>query len=299
MTDTTITIGQTNDLAGTGGTPYGVITPAFQAYLDKVNTEDGGVCGRQLKLVAEDDQYSGPVTVDKTKKLVEQDKVAAIIGALGTATHLAVVDYLNDPNGDGDQSDGVPDLFVATGYSGWGDVAKYPWTTGFIPDYISDAKVQGQYLKDTYPNAKVGIMYQNDAFGQNYVDGLTSVLGDMIVSKQSYEASATDVSSQILTIQNDGADTCSWLHAELLGEGYRGAHTSGYMPQFFQSYVNAPTQEASLIGGGTDADQMSAGFEQLDGAIGTNYVMDAVKDIKRPRRWSSTSGSWRRTVALP
>ncbi|MEE8384742.1 MAG: ABC transporter substrate-binding protein, partial [Dehalococcoidia bacterium] len=115
VTDTEIRLGTTNDLAGTGGTPYGIVTTAMNAYFSKVNAEDGGVCGRSIVLIAEDDQYAPGPALEKTRKLVEQDNVLAIVGALGTAAHLGAVDYLNDPNGDGDTSDGIPDLFVSTG----------------------------------------------------------------------------------------------------------------------------------------------------------------------------------------
>lgn len=283
VTDDTITLGQTNDLAGTGGTPYGVITPAMVAYFNKVNEEDGGVCGRNIELIAEDDQYQGPVSLDKMKKLVEQDEVAAIVGALGTGAHLAVVDYLNDPNGDGNKDDGVPDLYVSTGYSGWGDAAKWPWTTGYIPDYVSDGTIQSQYLVENFPDAKVGVLYQNDAFGQDYLGALEEGLGDMIISKQPYEATATEVSSQILTIQSDGADVVFLATTPRFAAGaITAAHTSGYNPQFFQSYVNAATSLAGLIGGGTSPEQISAGFAQLEGVIATNYIADPIAQVDEP-----------------
>ncbi len=283
ITDDTITLGQTNDLAGTGGTPYGVVTPAMVAYFNKVNEEDGGVCGRNIELIAEDDQYQGPVSLDKMKKLVEQDEVAAIVGALGTGAHLAVVDYLNDPNGDGDTADGVPDLYVATGYSGWGDTAKWPWTTGYIPDYISDGTIQGQYILDNLPDAKVGILYQNDAFGQDYLTGLDAILGDKIVSRQPYEASATEVSSQILTIENDGADVLFLAATPRFAAGaITAASTNGYTPAIFQSYVNAATNLAALIGGGQEPAQIQAGFAELEGIISTNYILDPIADAATP-----------------
>jgi len=279
ITDDTITLGQTNDLAGTGGTPYGVVTPAMVAYFNKVNEEDGGVCGRNIELIAEDDAYQGPVSLDKMKKLVEQDQVAAIVGALGTGAHLAVVDYLNDPNGDGNHDDGIPDLYVATGFSGWGDTAKWPWTMGYIPDYVSDGAIQGQYILDNFPDAKVGVLYQNDAFGQDYLGSLQDTLGDMIVSEQPHEASATEVSSQILTIQNDGADVVFLATTPRFAAGaITAASTQGYAPQIFQSYVNAATNLAALIGGGQAPEQIQAGFAELEGIISTNYILDPIAD---------------------
>jgi len=124
VTETEIRLGMTNDLTGSGDTPYAVITTAIQAYFAKVSTEDGGVCDRKLVLLAEDDRYTPEGALEGTKKLAEQDEVLAMIGGLGTAAHQPVAAYLNDPNADGNHSDGVPDLFVSTGWSGWGDVAK-------------------------------------------------------------------------------------------------------------------------------------------------------------------------------
>lgn len=283
VTDTEILIGQTNDLAGTGGTPYGVITPAMEAYFNKVNEEDGGVCDRDIKFIAEDDQYQPALALEKAKKLVEQDEVLAFVGALGTAAHLGAVDYLNDPNGDGNHDDGVPDLFVSTGFSGWGAVDKWPWTIGYIPDYVSDAKIQGTYINDNFADAKIGILYQNDAFGKDYLTGLKDTLTGTIVSEQSYEASATDISSQILTIKDAGADlvflgTTPGFAAKAIVT----AHTQDYKPQFFQSYVNSHTTLASLIGGGTTAEQLGKGFTELDGTIATNYILSAVEDADDP-----------------
>lgn len=283
VTDTEIKLGMTNDLAGTGGTPYGVVTPAMQAYFKKVNEEDGGVCGRNITLLAEDDQYQPSLALEKAKKLVEQDKILAFVGALGTAAHLGAVDYLNDPNGDGDTKDGIPDLFVSTGYSGWGNVDKWPWTIGYIPDYVSDAKIQATYINDNFPDAKVGILYQNDAFGQDYLKGLKANLKPTIVSEQSYEASATDISSQILTIKDAGADLVFLATTPgFAAKAIVTAHTQGYKPQFFQSYVNAHTTLASLIGGGTAPDQLAKGFQELAGTIATNYILSAVEDAGNP-----------------
>ena len=283
VTDTEILLGHSNDLAGTGGTPYGIITPAMVAYFDKVNEEDGGVCGRDIKLIAEDDQYQPALALEKAKKLVEQDEVLGFVGALGTAAHLGAVDYLNDPNGDGNTEDGVPDLFVSTGFSGWGDYQKWPWTIGFIPDYQSDGKIQAQYMNENLPDGKLGILYQNDAFGKDYLNSVKETFTGEVVSEQSYEASATDISSQILTIKDAGADVVFLgTTPAFAAKAIVAAHTQDFKPQFFQSYVNAHTTLASLIGGGTSADQLAAGFAELDGTIATNYILSAVEDADDP-----------------
>jgi branched-chain amino acid transport system substrate-binding protein len=285
VSDTEIKFGTTNDLAATGGTPYGVITTAMQAYLAKVNDEDGGVCDRDLTVQAEDDQYAAAQALEKTKKLVEQDKVLGIVGALGTGAHLGAVDYLNDPNGDGDTSDGIPDLFVSTGFSGWGDYMTWPWTTGYIPDYQSDGKILAQYINDNLAGMKVGILYQNDPFGEDYLNSIKDNLADasLLVSQQPYEPGAPDVSGQVLNIQNDGAEVVVLASVPNQTANARiSANTQGFKLTWLQSYVNAPTSVADAIGGGSDPDQRSAGFAILDGTIGTNYLLDAVGDADDP-----------------
>jgi branched-chain amino acid transport system substrate-binding protein len=285
VSDTEIKLGQTNDLAGTGGTPYGVITTAMKAYFSKVNEEDGGVCGRSINLLAEDDQYAPDLALEKTKKLVEQDHVLGIVGALGTAAHLGAVDYLNDPNGDGDTSDGIPDLFVSTGYTGWTNYEMWPWTFGYIPDYASDAKILATYINDNFAGQKVGILYQNDPFGEDYLNGLKDNLDDpsLLVSEQTYEPGAPDLSSQVINIQNAGAEVVV-LGAVPTASAAAivAANAQGYNPQWMVSYVNAHTSLAASIGGGTNADQLAAGFALLDGTIANNYQLDAVGDKDDP-----------------
>lgn len=285
VTDTEIKLGHTNDLAGTGGTPYGVITPAMNAYFKKVNEEDGGVCGRNITLIAEDDEYAPDKALEKTKKLVEQDQVLAIVGALGTAAHLGAVDYLNDRNGDGDTSDGIPDLFVSTGYSGWGDYETWPWTTGFIPDYVSDATVLAQYINENFSGQKVGILYQNDPFGEDYLNTIRDTLADptLLVSEKSYEPGAPDLSAQIISIKDAGAEVVI-LGAVPTASALAivSANAQGYSPQWVVSYVNAHTSLASAIGGGREPEQLGQGFALLDGTISNNYQLDAVGDADDP-----------------
>ncbi len=285
VTDTEIKLGHTNDLAGTGGTPYGIITTALNAYLTKVNEEDGGVCGRDVTLLAEDDQYAPGPALEKTRKLVEQDEVFAIVGALGTAAHLGAVDYLNDPNGDGDTSDGIPDLFVSTGFTGWSDYETWPWTFGYIPDYDSDGQILASYINDNFSGQKVGILYQNDPFGQDYLNSMKNNLADpsLLVSEQTYEPGAADLSSQIINIQDAGAEVVV-LGAVPTASAAAivAANTQNYSPQWVVSYVNAHTSLASNIGGGTEPEQLGQGFALLDGTISNNYQLDAIGNADDP-----------------
>ena len=285
VTDTEIKLGHTNDLAGSGGTPYGVLTPAMNAYFSKVNDEDGGVCGRDITLMAEDDQYAPGLALEKSKKLVEQDKVLAIVGSLGTAAHLGAVDYLNDPNGDGDTSDGIPDLFVSTGYTGWTDYETWPWTFGYIPDYASDGQILATYINENFPDKKVGILYQNDPFGQDYLNSMKDNLADasLLVSEQTYEPGAPDLSAQVINIQDAGAEVVV-LGAVPTASAAAiiSANAQGYNPQWLVSYVNAHTSLASSIGGGTEPEQLAEGFALLDGTISNNYQLDAVGNADDP-----------------
>jgi ABC-type branched-subunit amino acid transport system substrate-binding protein len=285
VTDTEIKLGHTNDLAGTGGTSYSMLTTASQAYFKKVNQEDGGVCGRNITLIAEDDQNTPDLALEKTRKLVEQDEVLAIMGAMGTRAHSEAVDYLNDPNGDGDTSDGIPDLFVSTGFTGWADYETWPWTFGYIPDYDSDGRVLATYINENLPRQKVGILYQDDPFGQDYLNSIKDNLADasLLVSEQTYEPGALDLSTQIINIQDAGAEVVVLgATATASALAIKSANAQDYSPQWVVSYVNPHTLLASKIGGGTEPEQLSQGFALLDGTISTSYLLDAQGDKDNP-----------------
>ena len=200
VTKTTITIGGTFPLTGPAAL-YGVIPKAENAYFQYVNAH-GGVNGRKIVFKVYDDQYNPANTVPLTKKLVEQDKVFAVYGSLGTAPTLATRDYLNKA--------GVPQVLVATGDSYWGaQYKKYPWTIGFQPDYPGESRVYGQFIAAKVPQAKIGILMQDDAYGQNYYDGLIQGLGDAkskIVDVEKYDATQTDVSQQVVKLKAAGAN---------------------------------------------------------------------------------------------
>ena len=285
VTDGEIRLGMTNDLKAVGGTPYAAVTTAVQAFLAKANQEDGGVCGRRIVLIAEDDQYTPELALQKTRKLVEEDGVLAVIGALGTPLHALVAPYLNDPNGDGNTDDGIPDLFLSTGWSGWGDVGKFPWSIGFIPDYRSDAQIIGRYINSGFKDKKVGILYQNDDFGKDYLDGLKGVLASaaLLVSEQPYEAAATDVAEQVKSIRDAGAEVVVLASTpEFTAKAFAIAKAEGYKPQFLLSYVNSPSILARDIGGGTSPDQLIAGFAALAGTIVTDYLLSPVENAEDP-----------------
>ena len=285
MTETDIVLGMTNDISGTGDTPYSLITKAMQAYFRKVSVENGGVCARRVVLLAEDDGYTPQGALEKTKKLIEQDHVLAMVGALGTPVHAPVAGYLNDPNGDGNTSDGIPDLFISTGWSGWGDVTKYPWTIGFIPDYLTDARVLTRYVNDHFGDKKVAILHENDEFGNDYLRGVQESIAktDNLVSVQAADPAPDALKRQLSIIRDAGAEAIILaLTPEHSAEVLRTAEADGYAPKWLMSYVNSPSAVAREIGGGTLAEQLLKGFDDLKGTVGTQYLMSAIDDADAP-----------------
>jgi len=198
---TTITIGGTFPLTGPASL-YKTIPAAEKAYFDYVN-DRGGVNGRKIVFKIEDDAYDPSKTVPLTQQLVEQDKVFAVYGSLGTAPNLAIWSYLNQRK--------VPHVLLATGDSYWGFSAKkYPWTIGFQPDYPGETKIYGRYINANVKGAKIGVLYQNDAYGKNYFAGLRVGLGKnkgAIVSAQPFDLSAGNVTQQMLALKASGANT--------------------------------------------------------------------------------------------
>src|SRR5437588_4873217 len=200
LTQRTVTIGGTFPLTGPAAL-YGAIPKAEAAYFSYVNAR-GGVHHRQIVFKIYDDGYNPANTVPLTKKLVEQDHVFAVYGSLGTAPTLATRDYLNKA--------GVPQVLVATGDSYWGSqFKKYPWTIGFQPDYPGESRVYGQFIRNKVPQAKIGVLMQDDAYGQNYYNGLVQGLGaakSKIVDTEKYDSTQTDVSQQIVKLKSSGAN---------------------------------------------------------------------------------------------
>ena len=201
VTSSSILIGGTFPLTGVASL-YKTIPGAEKAYFDYVN-DHGGVNGRKITFDIKDDAYDPSKTVPLTQQLVEQDKVFAVFGSLGTAPNLSTWSYLNQNK--------VPQVLIATGDSYWGFSAKkYPWTIGWQPDYPGEGKIYGKYIAANSPNAKIGVLFQNDAYGKNYYAGLRVGLGakkSQIVSAQSYDVTQTSLAQQILQLKAAGADT--------------------------------------------------------------------------------------------
>jgi branched-chain amino acid transport system substrate-binding protein len=199
-TDTEIKIGQTMPFSGPASA-YATIGKTQAAYIKMIN-DQGGINGRKINLIQYDDAYSPPKTVEQVRKLVESDEVLLTFQVLGTPGNSAVQKYLNTKK--------VPQLLAATGASRFSDPKHYPWTIGFNPNYFVEGRIYGQYIIKNHPNAKIGILYQNDDLGKDYVNGLKAGLGDkaasMIVAEASYEVSDPTIDSQIIKIKDAGAD---------------------------------------------------------------------------------------------
>jgi hypothetical protein len=270
----------TADMNRSGGTPYAAVAEAMLAYFQKVNKEDGGVCGRNVVLLPKDDKYAPHLALDQTRKLVEQDQVLAMIGAFSTEGHRDVATYLNDPNADGDESDGVPDLFLSTGWSAYGDPAAYPWTMSFIPDHRTDGAVLGSFILDSSQESRVAVVYKDDDVGKDYLEGVRSVIDDSaMAATEPHAPDATGLDDQIARVRESGADAVILATTpELAASAIRKAREDGYGPRWLVGYTNAPSTLAAEAGGGASADELLVGFRILDGTVSTAYLMSPVEN---------------------
>jgi branched-chain amino acid transport system substrate-binding protein len=199
--DKEIKIGAIHPFSGPASA-YGSIGKTIGAYFDKINAE-GGINGRKIKYLDLDDGYNPAKTVEMARKLVEEEEVLLILNSLGTASNSAIQKYMNGKK--------VPQLFVATGAAKWGDPKNYPWTMGWQPNYEVEGRIYAQHILETRPNAKIGVLMQNDDYGKDYLKGFGEGLGDkaksMIVKLVTYEVTDPTVDSQMLTLKASGADT--------------------------------------------------------------------------------------------
>lgn len=196
--DKEIRIGSTTPITGPA-VAFSVISKVISAYFDKVNAE-GGINGRRINFIAYDDVYDPTKTVEMTRRLVEEDKVHFILASIGTATSAAVQPYLN--------SNKVPQLFVVSGASMWDQPQEFPWSVGFSPSYQSEAHIYAQYLLENHPRSKIAVLYQDDAFGREYLKGLKDGLGGKIpiVAETPYAVTDSSIDAQLAKLRASGAD---------------------------------------------------------------------------------------------
>ena len=258
-TDTEIKIGQTVPFSGPAS-PYASIGKAQAAYFKMIN-DAGGINGRKINLIQYDDAYSPPKAVEQVRKLVESDEVLLTFQIIGTPSNAAVQKYLNQKK--------IPQLFAATGASKFTDPKNFPWTLGFNPNYFVEGRIYGQYILKQHPNAKVGILYQNDDLGKDYLNGIKAGLGDkaaaMIVAEASYEVSDPTIDSQVLKIKDSGADLFfSASTPKQAAQAIKKIAELGWHPVHIVD-INATSVGAVL---------QPAGLEASKGLISTNYGKD-------------------------
>jgi len=258
-TDTEIKIGQTVPFSGPASA-YASVGKTQAAYFNMIN-EQGGVNGRKITLIQYDDAYSPPKAVEQVRKLVEGDEVLLTFQIIGTASNAAVQKYLNAKK--------VPQLFAATGASKFTDPKNYPWTLGFNPNYFVEGRIYGQYILKEYPNAKVGVIYQNDDLGRDYLNGIKAGLGDkaatMIVAEASYEISDPTIDSQILKMKSAGVDVLfSASTPKFAAQTIKKNAELGWKPVHFLD-INATSVGAVM---------QPAGLEASKGVISVNYGKD-------------------------
>jgi branched-chain amino acid transport system substrate-binding protein len=254
-----IKVGQTMPYSGPASA-YAAIGKASAAYFRMIN-DQGGVNGHMIELDSLDDGYSPPKTLEQTRKLVEETNVLLMFGSVGTPTNNAVRKYLNDKQ--------VPQLFVGSGATMWGDPARFPWTMGWQPSYQSEAQVFAAYIKTALPNGKIAVLYQNDDYGKDYLAGLKNAFGadskNRIVAEATYEAADATVDSQIIALQASGADVfVNITNPKAAAQAIRKAFDIGWHP----------TQFLNSAAVSVDAVLAPAGLERSAGVIAAAYFKD-------------------------
>jgi branched-chain amino acid transport system substrate-binding protein len=275
VTDSEILLGTTQPLSG-AASAYASISKASTAYFNYLN-DKGGINGRKITYKVYDDGYDPAKAVPLVRQLVTQDNVFAVFNELGTPVNLATRDYLNQQK--------VPDLFVATGSSHWGaDYKQYPFTTGYQPDYVSEGKIYAKDILKNHPNAKIGILYQNDDYGKDYVNGLKTGLADkatsMVIDAETYEANAADVNSQVASIKSKGADLFFIVATpKFAAQALAVTSKLSWKPAL---YLNGVSNQVSTVLGAIKASAPDA----ADGATSVAYIKDPADKVK----WGSDAG---------
>jgi branched-chain amino acid transport system substrate-binding protein len=265
VTATSITIGATFPLSGTAAA-YAAVSKGMNAYFQYVNANKG-VNGRMINFTVVDDVYNAANTPAKARELVDQDKIFAAVGNLGTGPNLATRQYYNDNK--------VPDLFVFTGSNHWGaDFAQYPWVMGWQPDYQAEGKIYAKDILKNNPSAKIAVLYQNDDYGKDYLKGMTDGLGaqaSMIVKTATYNAGdPVDMSSQVNQLKASGADTFYVVTTPAYSaSALVNSQSSGWKPAHI--YINGVGASTPIVQAVLKKLGNPSAF---DGMITTTYLKD-------------------------
>jgi branched-chain amino acid transport system substrate-binding protein len=271
VTATEIKIGNTNPYSGPASA-YGTIGKALGAYFKKVNDE-GGINGRKINYITYDDGYAPPKTVEMVRKLVEQDQVALLFQTLGTPPNSAIHRYMNQQK--------TPHLFVATGATKWNDAKTFPWTMGYQPNYQTEGRVFAAHMLKNQPDGKVGVLYQNDDYGKDYLKGFEDALTEagkknLIVMKQSYEVTDPTIDSQIVNLKNSGATVFFNITIPKFAvQAIKKSHDIGWKPTH---YLNNVSSSLSTV-------LKPAGLEASKGLITALYM----KEVTDPK-WRNDKG---------
>jgi branched-chain amino acid transport system substrate-binding protein len=274
VTATELKIGNTNAYSGPASA-YGVIAKTETAFFQMVN-DQGGVGGRKINFISYDDGYNPPKTVEQVRRLIEEDQVAFLFQTLGTPTNTAIHKYVNSKK--------VPHLLISTGADKWGDYKHYPWTMGYQPSYRTEAQIYTKYLLAEKPDATMGILYQNDDFGKDYLVGAKDVLGDKYASRvkeASYETTDATIDSQIATLKASGIDAILVAATpKFAAQAIKKIHDLDWHPKFF-FMTNVSISVGAVI--------TPAGPENAIGMISTAYMKDptdpAFKDDPGMNEW--------------
>jgi ABC-type branched-subunit amino acid transport system substrate-binding protein len=258
-TDTEIKIGNIMPYSGPASA-YGVIGKTEAAYFKKINAE-GGINGRKIKFISYDDAYSPPKTVEQARRLVESDEVLLIFGPLGTASNSAIQKYMNEKK--------VPQLFVQSGATKWNDPKQFPWTMGWQPNFQSEGHIYAKYILKERPTGKIGILYQNDDYGKDYVKGIRDGLGakaiSMIVGEESYETATPTIDSHVVALKSEGANIfISITTPKFAAQSIKKVAELGWKPLFI----------LNSIGTSTGTVMRPAGFENSQDIISATYQKD-------------------------
>jgi branched-chain amino acid transport system substrate-binding protein len=269
VTESEIKIGNIMPYSGPASA-YGVIGKAEAAYFNKINAE-GGINGRKINFISYDDSYSPPKAVEQARKLVEGDEVLLVFNPLGTPSNSAIQRYLNNKK--------VPQLFVATGATKWGDPKNFPWTMGWQPNYQTEGHIYAKYILDTKPEGKIAVLYQNDDYGKDLLKGLKDGLGPkatMIVAEESYEVSEPTIDSHIVKLKSTGADIyISVTTPKFAAQSLKKVHEMNWKPMHILNNVGAS------IGGAIKP----AGYDTAQDVISVTYA----KDVTDPQ-WKDDPG---------
>jgi len=259
VTDTEIKIGNTVPWSGPASA-YSIIGQASAAFYKMTNAK-GGVNGRKINFISYDDAYSPAKMVEQARKLVEQDEVLAISGAPCTACNVAIQKYMNQKK--------VPQLFVLSGGSRLNDPKNFPWTVPLYPNYEMEGRIAAKYFKQTNPDGKIAIFYQNDDAGKDYVRGFKQGLGEYaskIIAEKGYETSQPTVDAEIVALKYSGADKLFLMATPKFGaQAIKKIGELGWKPL---TYITSVTSSIKAV-------LVPAGIDNSTGVITSLYAKAA------------------------